>query len=122
MRPRSLTKRHGKPRMDESQPLEGGLSQHERLGRLERDDVRRPRQAVEEADFAEQVAGLECADALRRSVSQHEHLERTMRNDEEAAVDLTAADSPGLNATETSPAWTARQLAAARRRDEGRRR
>jgi hypothetical protein len=53
--------------MGQSQPLECRLRQDERLGLLARDDVRRARQAVEEPDLAEEVAGLEQADALRHS-------------------------------------------------------
>ncbi len=85
-------KAQGEPRMGQSQSLEGRLRQHERLRRLERDDVRRAREAVEEPDLAEEVSGLEHADTLWASASRHEHLEGAARDDEEAAVDLAATD------------------------------
>ena len=88
MRPRSSTKR----RVSKPEPLKRGLGQNERLGLLERDDVRRSREPVEESDLAEEVAGLQDANSLSTLVQRHEHFERAARDDEEAAIELTLAN------------------------------
>src|SRR5206468_12744344 len=76
------------PGLHQPEALERGLRENERLGVFERDDVRRPRKPVEEADLAEEVARLEHADELRAVAGRHEHFERAPRDDEEAAVEL----------------------------------
>ncbi len=79
----------GEPRVRQPKPLEGRLRQDECLGLLKRDDVRRAREPVEEPDFAEQVTGLEQPNALRPVIAWHENLEGAVRDDEEAAIELT---------------------------------
>jgi hypothetical protein len=58
--------------------------QHERLGRLERDDVRRRCRPSKNPTSPKR--------SLTFSVRWHEHFEGAARDDEEAAVDLTAME------------------------------
>ena len=83
---------NSEPGMGEPKPLKGGLRQDERLGVLECNDVRGPREPIEESHFAEEVAGFEHPNALRPVIGRHAYLEQAARDDEEASVDFAFMD------------------------------